>query len=228
MMPSSRVLVGTVLLALGVATPAAGGWESIAPPRLAPSAEGVQLELIDAIANDDRDAFESAIDFGADPSSVAATNDDRWALCEATGLGGDSFDAYYLDRLLAEGADPNAYAPLYSVYEDTALACALTAGNMEAVQILTNAGADDSTMLCPQCNNPDTPFTRALGKRSTMPFALEIIDRRRLTEFELETMRSWLSLAYLDGQTYRGDSLRAYLEDQLVENGLEPLEPKHE
>ena len=220
----SESCLGACLSIVFTLTPAAAGWEDIAPPRLAPVAEGVQLDLINAVTNGDRDGFEAAMEAGADPNSVAATSEDRWALCEATGMNQDQFDPYFLLRLLEEGADPNIYSPLHSVFEDTALACALTVGSSKAIELLADAGADDSVVLCPQCSNPDTPFTRALRKRSTVWFALDVLDRRSLSAFELETMRDYLAGAYLDGEQHEGRDLRDHLEGYLLENGGAPLD----
>ena len=165
----------------------------------------------------DLDAFDKVLSDGVLDTHAFERHEAHFTLCEATLPGKEIF----LRSILSHDIDPDVQNPTVSALDRNALACAATRYNIEAFDMLLDAGADTSANLCAGCSRPRTLFTITANKP---PFSSRILDRRRLTPFEVENL-AWQVENIQLANSHEGQVTYEWYQDLLRDYGVDGLEP---
>jgi len=103
--------------------------------------------LVFAIVSRDLSKTQSLLAQGADPNAINDEDNSGSAMCRAAQRG----MATFMEVLIEHGADVNQWFENAAMFDRTPLACAVSAGNVGAFELLLEAGADVSIELCPTC-----------------------------------------------------------------------------
>lgn len=147
--------------------------------------ESLSLQLIEAVETGDASEVKVLLAQGADPNATLEDGRVRNAMC----LAGQRRASEILEILLAHGADPDQWFEQAPRFDKTPLACAVSAGNIQSVERLLEAGATLTMDICPTCFD-DMKFTllenAMVSRRDDMAWFL--IGQNVATPLDIETI----------------------------------------
>jgi len=153
-------------------------------PKREVTATEIDFQLRSALEENDYEAFEHFLADGANPMAWLDDSQFGWVMCAATEVGREEF----LRLLIDKGYDVNYRQVDISTAISLPLTCAVRFGNLEALKLLVEAGADAAVKPCASCLNrkPRSVMSAAVivGKYD---LAVWLFDKANYSNEQLET-----------------------------------------
>ncbi|MGQ7848430.1 ankyrin repeat domain-containing protein [Granulosicoccus sp. 3-233] len=181
------------------------------------TADSSDFALRDSLLDMDYESFKSHLSNGADPTAWLDDSQFGWVMCAATESGREE----YLKLLIESGNDVNFRQTDISSAISLPLTCAVRFGNLNALKLLVDAGAQPERTPCDACVNrkPMSVMSEAILVRK-YELADWLFNKGNYTDAQLRTDASILQRQKVNESSAQNIH-RLTLAEKLRESGYE-------